>query len=121
VRGNALMGEDNELPQFIWPSPIHSHAFHASNSDQLNAYIITAIPFVRNVHQPLSSRIQIGAVSRHRRHLRRLHGVIEPVAAQQQDVARYTWMSLVSMLTNKSCQASGSKRGAQKIPMPPWR
>ena len=33
VRGNALAGASSQLAQLIRTSPIHSHAFHASNSD----------------------------------------------------------------------------------------
>ncbi len=33
VRGNALVRAGGELTQLVRPAPIHSHAFHASNSD----------------------------------------------------------------------------------------
>ncbi len=102
VRRDALAGRQR-LAQLVRPAPIHSHAFHASNSDQLNAYIITAIALVRNVHQPLGRRIQIAALAR--------QPPPSPEIARSDTARRkhssstspgYTWMSLVSTLTNSS-------------------
>ena len=80
-----------DLTKLVRPPAVHAHAFDAANANQLNADIITAVPLVGNIHQlaapPASNRRRVPAT---RGHLRRRHGAVQPVGAQQQDIAGET-------------------------------
>ena len=77
--------------QFVRPSAIHAHAFHAANADELDAYIITAIPLVGKVDQGCAGGVRgfaAASASPIWRRFRQLRsGPCRPSRAQQQHVA----------------------------------
>jgi hypothetical protein len=43
----------SELSELIKPPPVHSDPLHVLNADELNAYIIAAIPMIGKIDQAL--------------------------------------------------------------------
>ena len=72
----------------VGPPAVHAHAFDAANADQLQADIITAVPLVGNIDQPLCRVRQVAAMARDGRHLRAGHRAVQAVGAEQQNIAR---------------------------------
>ena len=87
MQGTAKTGNDPGSAEFIGPPTIHSHAFHFSHADELDADVVAAVSLVGQGDEPFCSRVQVTTVGDGVGHIKRGHGAVESVRAKQQHVA----------------------------------
>ena len=73
--------------KLIVPAAVHPNALHATNTNELNAYIIAAIALLGKVYQFLSGGGERRAMAGNSADVFACYGVMQAIGALQQNVA----------------------------------